>query len=155
MLMALLDWCIWKRMWKHLKVIVLLLRDRVKLDTRARSVLLTNIRFVVTGGIFVGEIIVKIIFEINDQLWQRWWQLAIVREEESRSRLEERGGALDGYIKGWNRSIINIVIVVNLVLVVTIVIVVIIILMATSKGGTGPPTALLLLSSSSLFSSLP
>ena len=29
------------------------------------------------------------------------------REEESRNRLEERGGALDGYIKGWNRCFIS------------------------------------------------
>ena len=33
-----------------------------------------------------------------------------VREEESRSRLEERGGALDGYIKGWNRSFVIIIV---------------------------------------------
>ena len=33
------------------------------------------------------------------------------REEESRSRLEERGGALDGYIKGWNRWTCNVIII--------------------------------------------
>ena len=33
------------------------------------------------------------------------------REEESRSRLEERGGALDGYIKGWNRWTSNVIII--------------------------------------------
>ena len=78
-------------------------RDRVTLDTRARFVSCILKTFLCL--VLLEMLKYSIPFHKVDDDW------CLDREEESRSRLEERGGALDGYIKGWNRWTSNVIII--------------------------------------------